>query len=68
MAAFLRRNPYRGGKKAGVLLERLRAAPEAPEVLPAATLAAMTSAHVQQLRSLQAAITGIERLNADHAR
>jgi hypothetical protein len=26
MAAFLRRNPYRGGKKAGVLLERLRAA------------------------------------------
>jgi Transposase IS116/IS110/IS902 family len=65
MAAFLRRDPYHGGKKAGVLLERLRAAPETPEVLPAATLAAMTSAHVQQLRSLQAAITGIERLIAD---
>jgi hypothetical protein len=34
-------------------------------VLPAATLAAMTSAHIQQLRALQAAITGIEHLIAD---
>jgi transposase len=34
-------------------------------VLPAATLAAMIGAHVQQLRSLQSAITGIEQLIAD---
>jgi transposase len=47
-----------------VLLARLRAAPQASVVLPAATLAAMVGAHVQQLRSLQAAITGIERLIA----
>jgi transposase len=64
MAAFLRRNSYRGGKEPAVLLERLRAAPQASVVLPAATLAAMVGAHVQHLRSLQAAITGIERLIA----
>jgi transposase len=65
MAAFLRRNSYRGGKSPDVLLARLRAEPQAPVILPAATLAAMISAHVQQLRSLRAAITGIEHLIAD---
>jgi transposase len=65
MAAFLRRNSYRGGKSPAVLLARLRAAPQAPLSLPAATLTAMVYTHVQQLRSLQAAITGIEHLIAD---
>jgi transposase len=65
MAAFLRRHSYRGGKSPALLLARLRAAPQAPMVLPAATLAAMIGAHVQQLRSLQSAITGIEQLIAD---
>src|SRR5215472_10600951 len=65
MAAFLRRNSYRGGKSPAELLARLRAAPQAPMTLPAATLAAMITAHVRQLRSLRAAITSIERLIAD---
>jgi transposase len=65
MAAFLRRNSYRGGKSPAGLLTRLRAEPQAPVVLPAATLAAMTSAHVQQLRALKATITTIEHLIAD---
>ena len=65
MAAFLRRNSYRGGKSPALLLARLRAEPQAPLALPATTLAAMVSAHVQQLRTLQAAITGIEHLIAD---
>jgi transposase len=65
MTAFLRRNSYRGGKSPALLLARLRAEPQAPLVLPAATLAAMVSAHVQQLRTLQAAITSIEHLIAD---
>ena len=65
MTAFLRRNSYRGGKSPALLLARLRAEPQAPLSLPAATLTAMASAHVQQLRTLQAAITGIERLIAD---
>jgi transposase len=65
MAAFLRRSSYRGGKSPALLLARLRAEPQAPLTLPVATLAAMVSAHVQQLRALQAAITGIERLIAD---
>jgi transposase len=65
MAAFLRRNSYRGGKSPALLLARLRAEPQAPLTLPATTLAAMVSAHVQQLRTLQAAITGIEHLIAD---
>jgi transposase len=64
MAAFLRRNSYRGGKSPALLLARLRAAPLAPVALPAATLTAMAGAHVRQLRSLQAAITGIEHLIA----
>src|SRR5215831_2814285 len=54
MAAFLRRHSYRGGKTPALLLARLRAEPQAPMVLPAATLAVMVTAHVQQLRSLQA--------------
>jgi len=62
MAAFLRRNSYRGGKSPALLLARLRAAPQAPLPLPAATLTAMVRTHVQQLRTLQAAITGIEHL------
>jgi transposase len=65
MAAFLRRHSYRGGKTPALLLQRLRTAPHAPAALPAATLAAMVGAHVQQLRSLQAAITGIEHLSAE---
>ena len=65
MAAFLRRNSYRGGKSPALLLARLRSEPQAPLTLPAATLAAMVSAHVQQLRTLQAAIAGIERLIAE---
>jgi hypothetical protein len=67
MTAFLRRNSYRGGKSPASLLARLRAEPQAPLALPAATLAAMTSAHVQQLRTLQAAITSIKHLIADRA-
>src|SRR5438477_599108 len=46
---------------------RLRRSTEAPLVLPATTPAAMVGAHVQQLRSLQAAITGIEHLIAGRA-
>jgi transposase len=65
MTTFLRRHSYRGGKSPALLLARLRAEPQAPLALPAATLAAMVRAHVQQLRTLQAAITGIERLIAD---
>lgn len=65
MAAFLRRNSYRGGKSPALLLQRLRAEPQAPVILPGATLAVMVAAHVQQLRSLRLAITGIERLIAD---
>lgn len=38
MAAFLRRNPYRGGKKAGVLLERLSAAVSADSLFPIISL------------------------------
>ena len=64
MAAFLRRNSYRGGKSPALLLARLRAAPQATLALPAITLTAMVRAHVQQLRSLQAAITAIEHLIA----
>jgi transposase len=64
MAAFLRRHSYRGGKSPALLLARLRAEPQAPLALPPATLAAMVSAHVQQLRTLQAAIASIERLIA----
>jgi transposase len=62
MAAFLRRHSYRGGKSPALLLARLRAEPQAPMVLPAATLTAMVTAHVQQLRSLQTVITRIEQL------
>jgi transposase len=65
MSAFLRRHSYRGGKSPALLLARLRAEPRAPLALPAATLAAMVGAHVQQLRTLQSAIAGIERLIAD---
>lgn len=65
MTAFLRRNSYRGGKSPALLLARLRAEPQASLALPATTLAAMVSAHVQQLRTLQAAIAGIEHLIAD---
>ncbi|HEY3034832.1 MAG TPA: IS110 family transposase [Streptosporangiaceae bacterium] len=65
MAAFLRRNSYHGGKSPALLLARLRTAPQAPVALPAATLTAMVTTHVRQLRSLQAAITGIEHLIAE---
>jgi hypothetical protein len=64
MAAFLRRSSCRGGKSPAVLPARLRAAPGAPLGLPAATLAAMARARLQQLRSLQAAISGIGHLIA----
>jgi len=64
MASFLRRHHYRGGKKAADLVARLRAAPVAPAGLPTATLAAMITAQVQLLRTLQQLISDTERLIA----
>lgn len=40
---------------------------QAPLALPAATFDAMVNAHIQQLRTLQAAIAGIKRLITDRA-
>jgi transposase len=62
MAAFCRRHSYRGGKSPAHLLDRLRSAPTAPVGLPADTLAAMVSVHVQQLRTLQHVIGQVEEL------
>jgi transposase len=62
LAAFLRRNSYRGGKTAAELLVRLRDAPTAPARLPAASLAAMVNAQVQLLRAIQTAIGDVEQL------
>ena len=64
MAAFLRRHHYRGGKTPAELVARLRAAPVAPAGLPTATLAAMVTAQVQLLRTLQQLISDTERLIA----
>ena len=52
LAAFLRRNSYRGGKSAAELLRRLRSAPIATASLPAATLTVMIHAQVQLLSHL----------------
>src|SRR5215472_7771786 len=65
MVAFCRRHSYRGGKSAAELLTRLRAAPAAPIVLPATTLAVIIHAQVDTLGALQAAIADIERVIAD---
>lgn len=62
MAAFLRRNSYRGGKSAAELLARLRCAPAAPAGLPAETLTTMIHTQVQLLRTIQTAIRHIEQL------
>lgn len=56
---------YRGGKSAAELLTRLRSAPIAPLGLPSDTLAAIISAQVKLLRSLQAALAGTEHVIAD---
>ncbi|MGH3096198.1 MAG: IS110 family transposase [Streptosporangiales bacterium] len=60
MAAFCRRNSYRGGKTPAELLARLRAAPLAPIGLPAATVSVIVLAQVQLLRALQSTISDIE--------
>ena len=64
MAAFCRRHAYRGGKSPAELLSRLRAAPVAPVGLPPATLAAMVTAQVTVLKTLQTVISDVERLIA----
>ena len=64
MAAFCRRHAYRGGKSPAELLSRLRAAPVAPVGLPPATLAAMVTAQVTVLKTLQTVISEVERLIA----
>jgi transposase len=64
MAAFCRRHAYRGGKSPAELLSRLRAAPVAPVGLPPATLAAMVTAQVTLLKTLQTVISDVERLIA----
>jgi transposase len=64
MAAFCRRHAYRGGKSPAELLSRLRAAPVAPMGLPPATLAAMVTAQVTLLKTLQTLITDVEQLIA----
>jgi hypothetical protein len=53
LAAFLRRNSYRGGKSPAQLLQRLRSAPTAAASLPAATLTVIIHAQVQLLRAIQ---------------
>jgi transposase len=61
MAAFLRRNSYRGGKSAADLLTRLHAAPTAPVGIPASTLTAMISAQVRLLQTIQQSIKHTEQ-------
>jgi hypothetical protein len=65
MAAFCRRQSYRGGKPATELLARLRAAPVAQVGLPPETLAAIIAAQVQLLRCLHATLTDTEHLIAE---
>ena len=64
MAAFCRRHAYRGGKSPAELLSRLRAAPVAPVGLPPTTLAAIVTAQVTVLKTLQTVISDVERLIA----
>lgn len=64
MAAFCRRHAYRGGRSPAELLSRLRAAPVAPVGLQPATLAAMVTAQVTLLKTLQTLISDVERLIA----
>ncbi|MGO4615562.1 IS110 family transposase [Nocardia sp. 2YAB30] len=62
MAAFLRRNSYRGGKPAAQLLARLRAAAVPAAQLPTDTLAVMIGAQIQLLRAIQTAVADLEAL------
>ncbi|MGY2093599.1 IS110 family transposase [Nocardia gipuzkoensis] len=62
MAAFLRRNSYRGGKPAALLLARLHAAAVPAAQLPNDTLALMIGTQVQLLRGIQTAIADLENL------
>ena len=65
MAAFCRRNSYRGGKAPAELLRRLREAPVAPVGLPGTTMRTIIHAQVALLRALQAAISDVEATIAD---
>lgn len=65
MAAFCRRNSYRGGKPPAELLRRLRSAPVAPVGMPEETLRTITGTQVALLRTLQAAIADVEATIAD---
>jgi transposase len=65
MAAFCRRNSYRGGKPPAELLRRLRGAPVAPVGMPEETLRTIIGAQVALLRTLQATIADVEATIAD---
>ncbi len=72
MAAFCRRNSYRGGKPPAELLRRMREAPVAPIGLPETTLRTIVGAQVAMLRAIQATISKVESTIAarvaDHPR
>jgi transposase len=61
LAAFGRQHAYRGGKRAAVLLAKLRAAPTPPVGLAPAVLTQLVMAKVTLLRTILAGITDLER-------
>lgn len=61
MRQFCRRHAYRGGKPAGELVQRLRAAPAAASPIPAEILAAIVVGLVAQIRILNTEITRLEK-------
>jgi transposase len=66
LAAFCRQHAYRGGKTAAELLDRLHAAPTAPDGLHPIVLARLVMAKVTLLRTILAGITDLERAIKKH--
>jgi transposase len=61
MAMFCRRHSYCGRRSPAALVERLRRAPEAAEVLGAEALTELVRAQVRHLRTLLATIADLDR-------
>ena len=64
MRQFCRRHSYQGGKSAGELISRLRAAPASANPIAERVLEAIVRAQVAQIRLLNAEIAGLERQTA----
>ncbi|HEY8621824.1 MAG TPA: IS110 family transposase [Dermatophilaceae bacterium] len=61
LAMFCRRHSYRGGRTPGELLERLRAAPEAPVGIGPETLAELVRAQVRLVRATLRTIAELDQ-------